>query len=136
MIIESNAANLSTGLSPVTTMRIVYDEDLPSGSSSLQENPQNRLAKWLGVLPQIVLASSLVLTTPSLSLPNLPISAPTRLPNFDHLEYRGIERNRHISLHEARKMALQAHREFEEGLQKDRMLEARLISLTQDENEV
>lgn len=100
-MIESIAANLSAGLSPVTTMRIVYDEDLPSGSSSLQENPQNRLAKWLGVLPQIVLASSLVLTTPSLSLPNLTISAPTRLPNFDHLEYRGIERIRHITLREA-----------------------------------
>ncbi len=38
--------------------------------------------------------------------------------------------SRPISLREARNMALQAHREFEEGLQKDRILEARLINLS------
>jgi hypothetical protein len=118
----------------VTTTCIVYDDDFVStANSSLLENPLNRHSKRLGVLPQLVFASSLMWTTPLLYIPNLSISAVTRLPSSDQLEATEIQRNRRITLGQARKMALQAHRKFEEGLQRDRMIEARLINLTPDE---
>ena len=86
-------------------------------------------------LPQIVFASSLMaFTTPNISLPNLQISGSTRLPAFDQTEYSGTEKGRRITLREARHIAMQAHYQFEEGLRRDRIQEARMMDLA-NENE-
>ena len=125
------------GVSPVTTPKIVYDETLSGGSSSREDIANNRASKRGILLPQILIASSLLaFTTPLIDLPNLPLSGLTRLPPFDQMDYVGLEKSRRITLREARNIALQAHYQFEEGLRRDRIQEARLMEeLAVNENE-
>jgi hypothetical protein len=95
-----------------------------------------RLPKRVISLPQIVLASSLIaLTTPLIALPNLRLSGPTCLQISDQTDYVGIEKSRNITLRQAREIALRAHYQFEEGLRRDRIQEARLMELAVNENE-
>ena len=125
------------GVSPVTTPNIVYAENSSLDCSSAGDISNIRAPKRGSLLPQIVIASSLLaFTTPLVSLVNLPLAGPTSLPTFDQTAYVGIEKSgRRITLREARNIALEAHYQFEEGLRIDRIREARLMELAVNENE-
>jgi hypothetical protein len=137
MKIESVPPVDSQSVCALTTTIIAYDDGVPSANSALLEEPQTRSSKRSGVLPQLMLASSLtlILTTQSLTLADILVSNPTRLPSLDQLEYRSFEKSPQITLRDARKMALQVHHDFEESLRNDRILEDRLINLAQENNE-
>ena len=136
MSFESMTGDSAGGVSPVTTPNIVYDDILIRDSSSTEDVLNIRLPKRGISLPQIVLASSLIaLTTPLIALPNLRLSGPTCLQISDQTDYVGIEKSRNITLRQAREIALRAHYQFEEGLRRDRIQEARLVELAVNENE-
>jgi hypothetical protein len=146
---EPVTSDLAAGVSPVTTPVIVYDDaaiaaDLAKTFDALTLSAKDTVgikgttakSKRGTLLPQIVFASSLMaFTTPSISLPDLQLSGPTHLPTYDQTEYIGIGKSRRITLREAREMALEAHQEFERGLRRDRIQEARLFELAANENE-
>jgi hypothetical protein len=132
MSFELITGQLVTGVSPNTTPVIVYDDDTLCRDSSSTEDirpPKRGIS-----LSQIVFASSLMaFTTPNISLPNLQLSGPTRL-TFDQTGYSGTEESRRITLREARCIAMQAHYQFEEGLRRDRIQEARIMDLANENN--
>ena len=120
-------------VSPVTTPIIAYDETLSHDSTSTEDISHIRVPKR-GMWPQIIVASSIMaLTTPLISFLDLPLSGPTYLR--DQTESVAIEKSRRITLREARRMALQAHYQFEDGLRRDRIQEARLMEVAMNENE-
>lgn len=121
-------------VSPVTTPIIVYDENLSHDSASREDSSHTRVSKRGILWPQIIIASSIMaLTTPLVSFPDLPLSGLTNLR--DQTESWAIEKGRRITLREARRIALQAHYQFEDGLRRDRIQEARLMQLSMNEDE-
>lgn len=123
-------------VSPVTTRKIIYDEILTRGSTSLEDSASFRLPKRGTALAELFLASSiLALTTTQIALPNLWLSGPTCLQISDQTSEVGAERSRNITLREACEIALLAHDRFEEGLRRDRIQEARLAETAGIEND-
>ena len=121
-------------VSLVTTPKIVYDDPLLVCPSTFEDNVRNSVAKRLCGLSEIVLASSLALTTPGLSLPELRLSDITHLSTSIQMDSR-VDRRRRITLREARHIALRGHYQFEAGLREDRIREARLMEIPTHENE-
>ena len=131
MIVESEVGVES--FSPATTTKVVYDDGFPIGSSSLLGESESRLRKRSGVLPNLMLASTLAFTTSALSMPAFEVVNATRLPISDQFENK--QSSRRITLRQAHEMALLAHRAVEDGLQKDRIQESRLMNFEENEHE-
>jgi hypothetical protein len=122
-------------VSGITTTAIVYDEALLHSPSTAEEASPGRFAKTrICGLPELLLASSLMVTTPALSLPDLRQWEIAHLSTSNQTE-SGIQKGRRITIREARQIALRAHYQFEAGLRSDRIQEARLMEIAAHEND-
>jgi hypothetical protein len=118
----------SETLSPATTAALSYDLVFQHSEPSLLTTAGGQQRR-LRVLPQLAL-TALALTASSISLPQTPVSEPTRFHASD-LVYRASKSAvQTISLSQARQLALAVHREVESRLEEDRASEARWANLS------